>query len=205
MFLKQSPPDMASELDAYRDHVRHAIAARTGKPMMNGSLEHSAILLQESMRAAQHEMLILSSRLDDACFGQRAVRHAAQVFLADPEKRMRILVETALWDPQENFRWGQNPFVQDIAANVGLGQVEIASVKKDWIAGYRFNFFVVDRFGFRYQEDRDEPAAIAAFYPSDREIGPKDTVMHLRGIFAQLWRHSNRVELEANLPVAANA
>ena len=94
------------------------------------------------MRAAQHEMLILSSRLDDACFGQRAVRHAAQVFLADPEKRMRILVETALWDPQENFRWGQNPFVQDMAANVGLGQVEIASVKKDWIAGYKFNFFV---------------------------------------------------------------
>src|SRR5689334_15963734 len=100
-------------LDMYRETVRAAIRARTGTPILNGSFEHTGIITQEMIGHAEHNIRILTNRLDTDCYGREAVRNAARSFLADPDHRMEILIETGLWD-NGNYQWRQHPFFRDL-------------------------------------------------------------------------------------------
>ena len=189
-------PAVANDLELYRERVRYAIGRRTGKPILNGSVEHAAVLVEESLLAAQDEVLLLSSNLDEACFGRPNVVSAVRSFLVDPHRRLRVLVERS----QPSFQWENHPFVESALRTAQRAdRVEFAAVPPEWVDRYRFNFLVVDRFGYRYQEDRDELAAVACFLPDDRPIDADDSVMRLHGIFDQLAANS----VPLRLPVAA--
>jgi hypothetical protein len=174
----------------YHDRVRTAIRERTGKPILNGNLDHAAIIVQEAFSNAQASIRLLSSRLDPACYAQRGVVEAAKVFLADKDHKAEILLESEMWDPKNNFQWGKHPMLAELRDF--WDRIEIRLVPKDWTERYGFNFMLLDDYGFRYEADRRQPAAVAAFLPSD---GPKKQVENLKAIFSELWNVSKEFKL----------
>jgi hypothetical protein len=199
---------MSNELEAYRERVRHQIMRRTGEPILNGSVDHAAILCQEIFLAGENEILILSNRLDEACFGREGVRNAAKILLGDPDKRMRVLVEWDLWDPNQNFDWSEHPFVESLlhfwSPDTDVPRFDLRTVHRDYLRRYRFNFMVLDSFGYRFQDDRDYPAAVAAFFPEDRPTDATDTVIRLRGIFDTLYETATPLDMGRYQRQAAN-
>lgn len=182
---------------SYREQVRDAIARRTGEALLNGSVDHAAVIVQETFGNAKNCMRILSSKLDAECYGRESVRNAARVFLADPEHRARFLVESPLWDEGENFEWEWHPFISDIRSFANLKttkgdmRFEFRAVPKDWTNQYQFNFLVMDDYGYRFEPNRKEAAAVVAFLPED----DKKAATNLIHLFDTLWAHAKPIQL----------
>jgi hypothetical protein len=172
-------------LEDYHQQVRDAIARRNGRPILNSNIEHATIIIQEAFNYAKKSIRILSSRLDPACYAQPGVIDAAKVFLADPDHRAQILVESELWDPQDHFEWDKHPLL-DALANY-RERLELRLVPRDWIASYTYNFLIMDDYGYRFEADRSLPTAVAAFYPED---GKQPQIKNLEEIFETLWKAS---------------
>ena len=182
-----------TKLMGYREQVRDAIARRTGEALLNGSIDHAAVIVQETFSSAKKSIRLLSSKLDAECYGRLSVRNAAQVFLADPDHSAEILVESSLSDDNDNFEWAKHPFLSDLApfGSDGLKRLQVRTVPKEWVERYKFNFLLMDDYGYRYESDRKETAAVVAFLPE----GEKGTVDNLNGIFDRLWNVSKVVSL----------
>jgi hypothetical protein len=172
-------------MQEYHEEVREAILRRNGKPILNGTIDHAAVIVQESFNNAKNRVRILSSRLDPSCYAKNSVADAAKTFLADPDHKAEILVEPSLWDADDNFEWGKHPLVA--ALSDYKDRFEIRIVPSDWVKRYNFNFLLLDDYGYRYEGDRSRPAAVAAFLPSGAE---KPQVNNLNKIFDELWQHS---------------
>lgn len=191
---------MMIKADGYRERVRSLIARRTGEPITNGSHDHAAILTEEAFNSARSEVRLLCTRLDPNCFGRTEVRNAARFFLADPDHKARILLEAAIWDEHNNFEWQNHPFLKDlqdfaIEREDCPARLELRLVPMGLIEKYRFNFLLLDDYGFRFEEDRDQPAAVAAFMPKD---APNAAIRNLGAIFDTLWSESKPLHLNSH-------
>lgn len=177
-------------LPEYHQKVRDAILQRTGEPLLNGTVEHATFITQEAFSSAQSKIQILSSRLDVACYAQPNVINAAKAFLADPDHELKILIEAELWDSNKNFDWSKHPLVA--ALKDYWAGLKIRLVPKESTERYKFNFLLLDDFGYRFEADRLRAAAVAAFFPPG-SIAPQ--VKNLSGVFESLWAASEPYEL----------
>lgn len=181
-------------LAEYRQLVSRVIRERTGTPIVNGSADHAAVIIQECFNNARGHIRLLSNRLDPDCYADDAVRNSVQAFLAHPAHRLDILVESGQWDPNNEYQWELHPFVRTIlpfaTRNQGDNrppQVRLNIVPAALSEKYGFNFLTLDNYGYRFETDRKVPTAVAAFLPDDK-LQP---VQNLIRIFdQQLWPQS---------------
>jgi hypothetical protein len=178
-------------LNDYRDRVARLIRERTGEALLNGTLDHAAAITQEAFASAEQQVRILSNRLSPDCYAREGVRNAAKFFLADTNHKLRILVESSLWDSGSNFNWSQHPLISDLLPFAASGRLEMKAVPREWVDRYKFNFLLLDDYGFRYEADRARAAAVATFFPEDK----KTPVESLAGNFEQLWEVSTEIKL----------
>lgn len=178
-------------LNDYRDRVARLIRERTGEPLLNGSLDHAAAITQEAFASAEDQIRILSNRLSPDCYAREGVRNAAKFFLADGNHRLRILVESALWDTGSNFNWSQHPLIADLLPFVESKRLQMKAVPREWADRYKFNFLLLDDYGFRFEADRNMAAAVATFFPEDK----KKPVESMARNFETLWEASTEIKL----------
>jgi hypothetical protein len=178
-------------LEQYRERVRDAILQRTGEVFLNADIDHAGVIVQEAFNGARSAIKILSSRLDPSCYARGTLVESAKVFMADPDHSTHVLVESPLFDPERNFRWDQHPLVSALSGNENF---EIRSVPLEWINKYKFNFLLMDDYGFRFEEDRSRAAAVAAFLPAESD---KKQVKNLTSIFDRLWGVSQAIQVAA--------
>jgi len=172
-------------LDIYRQQVRDAINRRDGAPILNDSVNHATVITQEVLSGAKEHVRILSYKLDASCYADPGVLGAAKVFLADPEHQIDVLIEAPLWDTHGHFEWAKHPFIETIKeARANTDRVRL--VNKDMVHRYKFNFLLLDDFGYRFEADRSKAAAVAAFLPE----GKTQQAERLINIFEQLFRES---------------
>lgn len=175
----------------YRDKVVRLINERKGEPLMNGSIDDAAIITQEALSHAKDTVRILSHQLNPDCYAREAVRNAAKYFLADPDHKLRILIEASLWDVNSNFEWSKHPLIKDLlefatGEDPNTRRLAIRLVPKAWVERYKFNFLLLDDYGFRYEADRKSSAAVAKFYPENT----KQRLKSLQSNFDILWEAS---------------
>ena len=162
-------------IDKYRERVRSAAEAKTGEPVYNGSLAHAAVLAETMFGYAQNEILILSGELNPRVYGRADVVEQARLFLADPEHKVRVLVETP-----DSLHSENHPLMTVLGDKENA---EVRAVPRDLQEKYEFHFMVMDGDSYRFEKDKREPIAIAAF---GDEIGGAN----IKGIFDTLWSKS---------------
>ncbi|MGA3305348.1 MAG: hypothetical protein ABSC26_04990 [Stellaceae bacterium] len=180
--------------DQYRDEVREAILLRDGEALINGSIEHAGIITQEALINAQDSVRILSYRLDPDCYADEAVLNAADYFLANPSHHLKILIEAGLWN-DGNYDWTRHPLIHKLHQSLTQQNpnFEIRLVPKALAEKYAYNFLVLDDYGYRYEEDRKRPTAVARFLPIDDP--KKEPVVNLTNIFDSIWEGSEPLDL----------
>ncbi|MBW8320464.1 MAG: hypothetical protein K0M49_15370 [Arenimonas sp.] len=165
-------------IDKYRERVKNAAEARKGEPLYNGSLDHAAVLAEAMFQHAQKEVCILSGELNARVYGRADVVEQANLFLADPDHTAKILVES-----ESALDWENHPLLKAISDN---GNAEVKVVPENVRGLYNFHFIVMDSDSYRFEKDRGEPVAIAAF-------GDKKGGENMRNIFSTLWNSSKSV------------
>lgn len=176
-------------LVSYHEQVREAIARRSGEPLLNSTLDHASLIVQEALSAGDDHVHILSSRLDTSCYAKPGLIAAAKAFLAGKNHHLRILVEA------QDFEWVEHPLINELRDQKGdaeHGGLWLRVVPTAWSSGYNFNFMLLDDFGFRFEADRQSPAAVASFYPKGAK---QKQIENLSQIFSTLWEVSRPVEL----------
>jgi hypothetical protein len=177
--------------ESYRELIRKAIQNRTGETILNSSIDHAAVIIEEAFNSAKKKIRILSSRLDPSCYAKDSLCGAAKYFFLDQGHEAEILIES-----EENIAWSDHPFFQGLLKDGDYakrlkGRLRVKRVPKKWSTSYKYNFLLLDDYGFRFEPDRSGPAAVAAFFPD----GKKDTVDHLSGIFDRLWKESDDLQI----------
>jgi len=183
-------------LENYQEVVRAAILNRTGSPLLNGSVDHAAMITQEAFNNAKQSIRILSHKLDPDCYGKPGLLNAAKYFLADESHTVDILIESSLWDPANEFPWETHPFLEAIShskRNLSK-QVKIRRVPLKWAELYAFNFMLMDDYGYRYEEDRARPTAVAGFSPPNVK---SQQVANLGDIFSRLWEDAEAINYQS--------
>jgi hypothetical protein len=173
-----------SALLNYQEEVRDAILNRNGDPILNSTVEHASLITQEAFLAAQHQIRILSSRLDASCYAKAGVVGAAKAFLASKGHVLRLLVEA------QNVEWKKHPLIMELSNE--LERLKIRTVPPELASRYSFNMLLLDDYGYRLESDRARPAAVAVFYPENSE---KPQMAHLERIFEDIWDESIPVVL----------
>lgn len=145
---------ISDNADEYREMVRMALSGDANTPVLNGSLRHAQVVIEEAFKAATSKVRILTSELDSSCYGVSAVMVAAKNFLKADDAKLVILVER----PADQVR--NNPFLHNLEDEIASGQVEIGYVPDALSNTYGFNFMVVDDRACRFEADRRIPEAI---------------------------------------------
>lgn len=163
----------------YRERVKNAAQARNGDPVYNGSMEHASVLVEAMFAHAHTEVCVLSGELNARVYGRDDVVEQANLFLADPQHRAQFLVE----EP-EALDWVNHPLLSALSDNEN---VEVRSVPREIQNRYKFHLIVMDEDSYRFEKDRSEPVAIAAF-------GDITGAENMKSIFNTLWNVSRPVE-----------
>ena len=166
------------KMNDYRKKVKLAAAAFTGKTIYNGSIEHAEILAQELFHVAENEVCVLSNELNPRVFGSDDVVEQVKLFLAKPDRKLRVLVEQT----SEPIRFG-HPFYDEFF-DKAIRNAEFREVPKEIQGSYKFNLIVSDSSSYRFEGDRDRHEAVAAF-------GEKSGAKNLQKVFETLWGRSN--------------
>ncbi|NOX40767.1 MAG: hypothetical protein GXP05_09695 [Alphaproteobacteria bacterium] len=158
----------------YSKIVRRAAALKDGSVIFNGSLAHAEILVRELFRSADSCIKILSGDLNSRVFGSDDVVEQANLFLADPNRKLEVLVEECSADDRANHPFYDNFFVKK------RDNVHFRRVPQDIQDSYDFHLVVADGESYRFEGDKKKHAAIAAF-------GDKKGASNLDGIFDEIW------------------
>ncbi len=165
-------------LEGYRERVRRLARARDGEPIYNGSLDHAAIIVEEMFSHATRDVSILTGELNARVYGPDEVVEAARLFLADSETRVRVMLEE-----KNNEAAGRHPFRHAFADHP---HVEFRYVPPQIQETYKFHFMVMDDDSYRFEQDKNQPAAIAAF-------GDPDGAGSMRHVFGMIWDKSEKL------------
>lgn len=161
-------------MEKYKAKVRRAAAEMTGELIFNNSMEHAAVLAERLFASAQDTVCILSGELNARVFGSEEVVEQARLFLAEPSHTLRVLVE----DSSKEIREG-NPFFEEFFNNP-KSNVEFGMVPEDDQDRYDFHMIVADEKCYRFEKNKREPVAVAAF----GETAGAET---LQAAFDQIW------------------
>ena len=158
----------------YKNEVKKLAKQRDGQPIYNGSVEHAAVIVENMFAHAHDRMSILTGKLQARVFGREEVREQAALFLADPRNKLQILIEE---DVALTF---EHPFLEQFWRD---SNVEVRHVPPDQQEAYNYHFLVMDGDSYRFEKDKDEPTAVAAF-------GDAEAAHNLEDIFEYLWENA---------------
>ena len=164
----------------YREKVKEAIAARDGRPVYNRSLEHAAIIVEEMFALARNEIKLFTGRLNADVYGIPSVIIRAEKFLADADHKVRILIEEQI----EEGELRKHPFISSMSR---FDNLEVRRLK-DGVYDPDFHMMLVDDHSYRFEPDKRQFEAVATF-------GDEETTGHLNGLFEQLWKVGDVVQL----------
>lgn len=166
-------------IETYKEKVKLAAEARNGDPVYNGSIDHAAVLVEAMFKYAQKEVCILSGELNARVYGRASVVEQANLFLADPGHKAKILVED-----ETCLDWTNHPLLEALHDN---SNVEFKVVPQELSNRYQFHLTVMDGDSYRFEKDKSEPVAIAAF-------GDKKGGENMQNIFSILWDASTAID-----------
>ena len=161
----------------YTNKVRRLADNRAGEPVYNESLEHAVVILQNMFSHARKSICILTGRLNEDAYGDPGVVKEARRFLESPDRRIRILFEDEYLKDVAH-----HPF---LAIETGQKKIEKYFVPEKLQNNYKFHFIVMDEDSYRFEPDRKEYKAVAAF--GDAQGG-----QNLGRLFEQLWEAATR-------------
>lgn len=154
---------------------------RDGTPLYNWSLNHAAVLAEEMFGNANEGVNIFSGNLNARVYGTPNLIQKAQQFLSDNTHKVRILIENPdIVDPKDH------PFVREFSGN---DDVEFRALPQHLHAATDYHFIVMDSDSYRFEGNKSEPTAIAAF--GDQAGGKR-----LTEIFDSLWNVSTPHEFD---------
>ena len=171
-------------LEIYRERVDRLAQRNTGDPIFVGSLDQAAIIVEKLFALARSHVLIVTGKLNARVYGVDNVREQARLFLVDPTHRVRIIVE----EPDGQYLV-DHPLLDAVPTHKGFSNLEIRALPKKNQSMYDFHFMVVDGESYRFERNREEPVAIAAF-------GDKAGAQNMEGIFERLWSMANCISPE---------
>ena len=156
----------------YRSKVRAAALKRDGTPLYNGSLDHAAVLAEEMFASANSSVCIFSGSLNARVYGTSDLVEKARQFLSDTSHKVRVLLEEpSKVDADDHL------FVREF---VGNDDVSFKSLPLGMKGAVDYHFIVMDSDSYRFEGDKAEPTAIAAF-------GDEAGGRRLTEIFDTLW------------------
>jgi hypothetical protein len=171
---------MAVLSGSYRALVQKLTRERTGEPVFNTSLEHAAVLIEAMFHHGRSSVDILTGKFNPRVYGREDVVEQARLFLAEPERKVRVLMEDS---SEEAIK--EHPFFAAFSDNSNL-QVRLASPQ--FASVYKFHFTVMDGDSYRFERDKESPAAVAAF-------GDTEGAASMATLFDAMWAVSEPIEL----------
>ncbi len=165
----------------YREDVHRHAVSEDGEFIYNSSYGHARDLVEELFIKAEHEVCILTNRLDQRVFSGKSITDLADYFMAKSGAKLRVLIESS----EVEDALGSHPMIEKLDNG---DRLDIRLVPESATKYYKYNFMVVDGKHFRYEADRQQINAIATF--GDAKKGD-----HLRKIFDKIWNHSKIVKI----------
>ena len=175
------------DLEAYSERINKELSSENPVRAYNKDISHAAVITSAAFRYASTEVRLLSNKLDRALYNENLLENSVAPFLAKQGTSLHILVETDL--PSTHPIW---EFVKK--GNYSHEQLTIKKVAPKLMSKYQFNYLVADEFGYRFEGDRKEYAAVASFHESDSV----STINDLIDFFDKLERQSSDVQYENN-------
>ena len=171
-------------LTEYRHHVCDLAIRRDSQPVFNANADHASIVIERLFSSAERSIDILTGTLRPRVYGRDPVIKEAQLFmLTSPDSRIRIILE----EDSSDIRM-RHPLL------VALGEFKNVAVKfadQGVRSRYGFHFMVTDNDNYRFESDKERPAAIASF-------GHTEGSKNLRDAYSVLWEQCT----ELSRPVA---
>lgn len=174
------------DLEAYSARINKELSNKSPVRAYNRDISHAAVITSAAFRYASAEVRLLSNKLDRALYNENLLENSVAPFLAG-KGTLHILVETDL--PSTHPIWGfmkNGSYIHE--------QLTIKKVPPALVDRYQFNYLVADEFGYRFEADREECAAVASFHESDSVPTIKDLV----DFFDKLERQSSDIQCENN-------
>lgn len=167
---------MDRTMDEYSQLVRALALKRDGQPLYNASIDHASVVIENLFKSARRKIDILSGDLNPRVYGRNEVVQEAMLFLiSNPEHRIRVLLEKDLAEARK-----LHPFFKMFSE---FANVELRIAPSELQEMYTFHFVVVDKDCYRFESNKNLPAATAAF-------GDSDGARNLSGIYERLWNGS---------------
>jgi len=143
-------------LHHYRAQIDRLINGRAEKEyMLNGSEAHAAIIIERMFANAENQMRILTRRLDPAIYADEEVLAQVESFASDPNTVTNIIVEDISAQSLSVHRLFKLAQV--------LPNVHIHRLPEHLSEKIGFNYSVMDRRGYRFEDDKTQVNAIARF------------------------------------------
>jgi hypothetical protein len=182
-------PVLGMEMDAedYRSQIDRAIREMSGETILNGSHAHASIIIERMFAHARECVSILTRQFDPRIYGTSDTIEQARLFLGQPDRRCRIIVEEF---DQASFE--RHPFVVQLLPYLQDGNLQIIRLKDSLAPIINVNYSIMDDAGFRFEEDKKQAVAFAAF-----GTGTEKFVKNLRKLFDTLWEKGERLNLES--------
>jgi len=173
------------KLRQYKDLVDRLARERSGETVLNGSAEHAAVINERMFTYAESTMDILSRRFDPRIYGTEELIEAARLFSGSPERKTRIALEQA-----DAAEFVNHPFAKEFLDN---DNIQVRQIPAPWHDAIEVNFTVMDGDSYRFEKDKKEAVAIAAF-------GDKEGIAHrLSNYFESVWAGSSPISVKTML------
>ena len=174
--MHQGMCGMDRAMDEYSQLVRTRALERDGQPLYNASVDSASVVIENLFKSANRKIDILSGDLNPRVYGRSEVVEEAMLFLiSNPEHRIRVLLEKDLAAVRK-----LHPFFKMFSE---FGNVELRIAPSELQKKYTFHFVVVDKDCYRFESNKELPAATVAF-------GDLAGAGNLSGIYDRLWNQS---------------
>ena len=159
--------DETNELIAYRANVERLAELDSPEVFSNSRPEHAVIILETFFKNAKDRVVVFCQKLSNRTYGGKPL-----IILVEKALRRGVKVRVVI---QEN---PECQAFMEAAINWKTQNLPVVVSKAD--AGHRpveVNFTVMDRKGYRFESNRQEPAAFACMN------NPETAVLLLRRFF----------------------
>lgn len=173
-------------LRTYSERIDKELSNKKPFATFNKDISHAAVITCAAFKYASNKVRLLSHRLDRVLYGPGLLNASIATFLEREGATLHILVETDIPDDHPIWNFLKND-------RYGDGRLQIKRVPPELVGRYTFNYLVVDRFGYRFESDREEYAAIASFHESDSESTIKDLI----DFFDRVEKESSEIRRKA--------
>lgn len=163
-------------MEDYIARVARAAAERKGEPVFNGSVDHARVIVGAMFKHARKTVDIYSGTLNPRVYSPDDVLDEAQAFVATNDHKVRILLDYAEPSLKEN-----HPFFQRLST---YGNIDLKVLPTNISQKIKFHLLVADDDCYRFEDDKSQVAAIAAW--GDAKGGK-----HLKSMFESLWSMGN--------------